>query len=129
MDILQPEDWKRPSGYSNGVQAEGKLLVVAGQVGWNKDNELVSADLPGQVRQALKNIVTVLETAGARPDHLVKLTWYVVDLDQYRESKQEIGTIYRAVIGNHYPAMSLIEVKGLLEEKAMVEIEAIAVIP
>lgn len=129
MEILQPGDWKRPSGYSNGIKVAGELIFVAGQIGWNKDQDLVSKNLEGQVRQALENIVTVLREAGARPEHLVKMTWYVVDLDKYRSAMPEIGEIYREVIGKNYPAMSLVEVKGLLEENALVEIEAMAVVP
>jgi len=128
VEVIQPEGWRRPSGYSNGVKAEGKMIFVAGQVGWNKDCHFVSNGLPGQVRQALENIVAILNKGDARPEHIVRMTWYVKDIEEYRSSKEEIGSIYREVIGNHYPAMTLFQVADLVDEGAKVEIEATAVI-
>ncbi len=129
MEILQPKGWKRPSGYSNGVKAEGEMIFVAGQVGWNQDREFVSNKLSDQVRQALENVVAILKEGHAKPQHIVRMTWYMADLDEYRSAARELGTIYREVIGDHYPAMSLFEVSRLYDEGAKVEIEATAVIP
>ena len=129
MTILQPSTWMKPRGYSNGILCEGKLLFVAGQIGWDEEAQLVSEDLVAQVEQALKNIVAILEEGGARPEHLVRLTWYVVDKQAYSAASKAIGVCYRNIIGRHYPVMTLIEVTGLLEEGAKVEIEATAVVP
>ena len=129
MTILQPPGWAKPRGYSNGVLCEGKLLFVAGQIGWTAEAELAAADLVGQVEQALKNIVAILRAGGARPEHIARLTWYVTDKHEYIAASKAIGEIYRKIIGSHYPAMTLIEVSGLLEGGAKVEIEATAVIP
>jgi enamine deaminase RidA (YjgF/YER057c/UK114 family) len=129
MEILQPRGWKKPSGYSNGIKAEGRMIFVAGQVGWDEEQRFTSDELTGQVRQALENIVTVLREGNAKPEHIVRMTWYVTDIKNYRSSTREIGTIYRDVIGNHYPAMTLIEVADLVDEGARVEIEVTAVVP
>ena len=129
MTILQPPDWARPSGYSNGVAARGTLVLVAGQIGWDGQQRLVSADLVPQVEQALKNVAAVLAEAGARPEHVARMTWYVVDKRAYRAAERDIGRAYRAVFGRHYPAMTLVEVADLLEDGALVEIEATAVVP
>lgn len=130
MEILQPAQWKRPRGYSHGVVARGTWVFVAGMVGWdNACEEFDSLDFVDQARRALENIVTVLEEAGAQPEHLVRLTWYVTDRDEYLSSLERLGQVYREVIGRHYPAMSVVEVKGLVEPGAKVEIEATAVIP
>ena len=129
MDILQPPGWKRPSGYSNGIKAEGEMVFVAGQIGWDENCQLVGDRFADQVRQALTNVVTVLGSGGAKREHIVRMTWYVADLDEYRKSKREVGRIYREVIGDHYPAMTLFEVSRLYDEGAKVEIEATAVIP
>jgi enamine deaminase RidA (YjgF/YER057c/UK114 family) len=127
-EVLRPAGWPRPVGYANGVSARGRLVFVAGQVGCNSDG--VFADgLVAQVRLALDNILSVLEAAGAGPGHLVRLTWYFVDLSQYRSARSEIGRVYRQVIGPTYPAMSVVEVKALLDDGALVEIEATAVVP
>ena len=128
MDVLQPDNWPRPRGYSNGIAAEGKVVFVAGQIGWDASGELVSSDLVVQVRQALSNIVDVLKEVGAGPNNITRLTWYVTDKSDYLTRQAEIGAAYRQVIGNHYPAMSLLVVKDLLEEGAKVEIEATAVV-
>ena len=128
--IVQPEGWARPRGYTNGAVASGKLVTVAGQIGWNPETESFdSEDIAGQTRQALHNVVSVLLAAGARPHDLVRLTWYVLDRAEYVAARKEIGAAYREIIGDHYPPMSIVVVSGLLEESARVEIEATAVIP
>ena len=129
MDILQPSAWPQPKGYSNGILAEGRLIFVAGQVGWDRSQQFESDDLVDQVRQALKNIVAVLDRAGAKPQHLVRLMWYVTDKREYQRRMQEVGQAYREVVGKHFPAMTLVEVSALLEDRAKVEIEATAVLP
>lgn len=129
MRLLNPPDWLPPKGYSNGVLAEGKLLFVAGQIGWDAEQRLVSDDFAEQTRQALANIAAVLEHAGARPEHVARMTWYVTDKQRYLAAQRAIGQAYRAVFGDHYPAMTLVEVADLLEAGALVEIEATAVVP
>jgi enamine deaminase RidA (YjgF/YER057c/UK114 family) len=129
MDILQPKNWTSPSGYSNGVAAEGRQVFVAGQVGWNAQQEIVSDDLVAQVEQALRNIVEILALAEARPEDIVRLTWYVTDKREYLARSREVGQAYRRVVGRHFPAMTLVQVAGLLEDRAKVEIEATAVVP
>jgi enamine deaminase RidA (YjgF/YER057c/UK114 family) len=127
--ILQPEGWARPRGYSNGMSATGRTIHVAGQIGWTADQQLVAGGLVAQTKQALANIVAVLAEDGARPEHLVRLTWYVTNRADYLAAAQEIGAAYREVIGRHYPAMSAIEVSALMEANAEVEIEATAIVP
>ena len=128
--IVQPDGWAQPSGYANGVVARGRIVSVAGQTGWNpRTREFEAHDMVGQVRQALENVVAVLAAAGAEPRHLVRLTWYVVERKEYEGRRREIGEAYRAVIGRHFPAMTLVIVAGLLEPLALVEIEATAVVP
>ena len=129
MQTLNPPGWPRPKGYSNGIAARGRIVFVAGQVGWNADERFTSNRLVDQARQALTNIVAILREGGAGPEHLVRMTWYVLDKSEYLKSGRELGEVYRAVIGRHYPAMSAVEVKGLVEEGALLEIEATAVIP
>lgn len=129
MNILQPKDWPRPKGYSNGVVARGRLVVLAGQVGWDANERIVSDDLAAQLRQVLLNIRTLLTEAGAGPEHIVRLTWFIADAEDYRGRLREIGEIYREVLGKVYPPMSVIEVKGFVEPGAKIEIEAMAVIP
>lgn len=130
MRILSPEGWPRPKGFSHGVAAEGRLVFVAGQVGWDPLAEsFESDDFVGQARQALENTVVVLRTAGARPEHITRMTWYVTDREEYRTSMRDLGKVYREVIGAHYPAMALVEVSALTEDRARVEIETTAVIP
>ena len=127
---LSPEGWPRGAGYSHGVIAEGRTIVVAGQIGWDPVTLKVAAGgMAAQVRQALANIVTVLAAAAAQPAHLVRLTWFITDRNLYLRERDAIGTAYRDIIGRHYPAMSVIVVAGLLEEQALVEIEATAVAP
>ncbi len=128
MQILQPEGWPRPVGYANGVAAEGRLVFVAGQVGWDTQERLADG-LVAQVRQALENVLAVLRAGGAGPEHLVRLTWYVRDVEAYRSARPEIGRVYREVIGRSFPAMAVVQVAALFEEGAEVEIEATAVVP
>jgi len=129
MQILQPPTWTKPRGYSNGVAATGRIVFVAGQVGWSASGKLETNDFVGQARQALTNIVAVLAEAGGQPEHIVRMTWYVVDKHEYLASSRELGRVYREVIGSHFPAMTAIQVAGLVEDGARVEIEATAVIP
>ena len=129
MQILHPKHWARPKGFANGVVAEGRLVLVAGQVGWNAEQKFESDDFVAQVEQALANIVAVLTEAGAGPEHLVRLTWYVTDKREYLARLSEVGRAYRRVIGRHFPTMTLVEVSGLVEDRARVEIEATAVAP
>ena len=128
-EFLQPPGWVAPKGYSNGVAASGRQIDLAGQIGWNESQQVVSSRFAVQVRQALQNIVVLLAQAGGRPEHLVRLTWFVTNLDEYRAELKEIGAAYRDVIGRHYPSMSVVGIAALLEQGAKVEIEATAVIP
>ena len=128
-EFLQPPGWAAPKGYSNGVATSGRQVYLAGQIGWNESQQLVSSRFAVQVRQALQNIVTLLAQAGGRPEHLVRLTWFVTNLDEYRAEVKDIGAAYRDVIGRHYPPMSVVQVVSLVEQGAKVEIEATAVVP
>ena len=127
--IIQPEGWKPAKGYANGVLAEGRTLHVGGQIGWNADQVFETDDFIGQVEQALRNIVAVVEAAGGTPEHIVRLTWFLIDKAEYVARQKELGSVYREVLGRHFPAMSLFVISGLLEDRAKVEIEATAVIP
>lgn len=129
MRVLQPPGWARPRGYSNGIAARGTLVVTAGMIGWNAEQVFESVDFVHQVRQALANVAATLAEAGARPEHVVRLTWFVTDRDEYLARQQEIGVAYREVMGRHYPAMSVVQVTALMEASAKVEIEATAVLP
>ena len=129
MRALHPAGWAPSKGFSNGIAAEGRQVFVAGQIGWNAQQEIVSDDFVAQVDQALRNIVEILAEAGARPEHLVRLTWYVTDKREYLARAREVGQAYQNVIGRHYPAMTLVQVAALLEERAKVEIESTAVVP
>jgi enamine deaminase RidA (YjgF/YER057c/UK114 family) len=126
---LQPAEWARPKGYANGVSARGQLLFISGQIGWDSNGQFNSDNLTEQVKQALRNIVRVLREGRAEPRHLVRLTWYVLSRDAYLHEAREIGAAYREILGKHFPAMSVVEVRGLVEQRALVEIEATAVIP
>lgn len=126
--ILQPPGWPRPKGYANGILAEGRLVFTGGLVGWNEEGVFPEGFVP-QVRQTLLNIMAVLKEAGAGPQHLVRLTWYVTSVEQYLADPQGLGLAYRQIIGKYYPAMATVEVTRLVERKALVEIEATAVIP
>lgn len=129
MIVLQPDGWSQPKGYSNGVMAEGRMVFVGGQIGWNGQQEFETDDFAGQVEQTLRNIVDVLAVAGGGPEHITRMTWYVVDKAEYLACQRELGAIYRKVIGNHFPAMALVQVVALVEDRAKVEIEATAVLP
>ena len=129
MRALQPPGWPRPRGYANGIEASGRLVFTAGQIGWSPDGSFAAPDLAGQVRQTLANVVAVLAEAGAGPEHVVRLTWYVTSREEYLGSLQEIGAAYREVMGRVYPAMAVVVVAGLVEAEAKVEIEATAVVP
>ena len=129
MRALQPADWARPRGYSNGIEAMGRLVFVAGQIGWNKDSKFERHDFPGQFEQALRNIATVLAEAGAGPEHVVRLTWFITDKRAYLSQAKEVGEIYRRVMGRNFPTMSVVQVAALIEDAALVEIEATAVVP
>jgi len=129
FEVLQPEGWARPRGYANGIAAEGRTIFVAGQVGWSSRGEFESDDFVAQVEQALTNVVAVLRAGSAGPEHLARMTWYVTDKREYLARGREIGEVYRRVIGRHFPAMTLVVVAGLLEDRALVEIEATAVVP
>ncbi|MGQ0664978.1 MAG: RidA family protein [Pseudomonadota bacterium] len=127
--VLLPPGWPKPKGYANGVAARGTTIFLAGQIGWTPQQEFATDAFAGQARQALSNILAILHEAGAGPQHLVRLTWYVTDKHEYLTNLAALGRAYREVIGRHYPAMTLIEVKALVEDRAKVEIEATAVIP
>ena len=129
MRILQPPGWPRPRGYANGIAASGTMVFVAGQIGWNAQHAIVSDDLTVQLAQALDNTLAVLREAGAGPEHVVRMTWYLTDKRDYLARAREIGEVYRARMGRHYPAMAVIEVSALIEDRAKVEIETTAVVP
>ena len=129
MESLLPPGWPHPRGYANGVVADGRIVFIAGQIGWNARDEFETDDFVGQVRQALLNVVAVLTEAGGTPDRIARMTWYITDKAEYRASLRDIGRAYREVIGAHYPAMTLVQVAALLEDRAKVEIEATAVLP
>ena len=129
MQILQPPGWTAPKGYANGVADSGRVVFVGGQIGWNAAQRFESADFVAQARQALANIVAVLAEADARPEHIARMTWYVVDKREYLASGKALGEAYRETIGRHYPAMTAVEVVSLMEDAARVEIEATAIVP
>jgi enamine deaminase RidA (YjgF/YER057c/UK114 family) len=129
MQVLLPPGWPRPRGYANGVAATGRMVFVAGMVGWDAEGRFVSDTLAGQVRQALQNVVDVLAVAGARPEHIVRMTWYVTDKQEYVASYAEIGAAFRELIGSFNAAMTAVQVVALIEDQAKVEIEVTAVIP
>ena len=129
MKTLQPPGWTPPKGYAHGVAARGTLVFVGGQIGWNAAQKFESDDFVAQAKTALANVVAVLAEAGGRPEHIVRMTWYVVDKREYIASYRALGVAYRAAMGRHFPAMTAVEVKALIEDRARVEIEATAVIP
>jgi len=129
MRVLQPPGWPRPRGYANGVAARGAMVFVAGQVGWTAEERLAADDLVGQVRQALNNVVAILAEAGAGPQHVCRMTWYLGDRNEYLARLPELGAVYREIMGKTFPAMTAIEVSGFVEPGAKVEIEATAVVP
>jgi enamine deaminase RidA (YjgF/YER057c/UK114 family) len=128
IEVLQPAGWPRPKGYANGIAAEGRQVFLAGLVGWDEQQRFAEG-LAAQVRQTLKNIVAVLKEADARPEHIVRLTWYVTSRDEYYAELPQIGQAYREILGRHFPVMAVVQVAGLMEAKAKVEIEATAVVP
>ena len=130
MTILQPESWAQPKGYANGIAAQGRLVFVAGQIGWNPaTGQFETDDFAAQTAQALKNVAAVLREAGAEPRHVTRMTWFITDKVAYLASLREIGQAWREIMGRHYPAMSVVVVSALLEDRAKVEIEATAVVP
>ena len=129
MQVLHPKHWAVAKGFANGIAAEGKQVFVAGQVGWNAEQVFESDDFAAQTEQALRNIVEVLAEAGARPEHIVRLTWYVSSKQEYISRLRDVGSAYRRVLGRHFPAMTLVQVVALVEDRAKVEIEATAVVP
>ena len=129
LQFLNPVSWKTPRGYSNGIAASGRMIFTGGLVGWNAGQQFTSDDFVEQTAQALRNIVAVLAEAGARPEHLVRLTWYITSKKDYLGNLNALGQVYRDIIGKHYPAMALVQVVALVEDRAKVEIEATAVIP
>ena len=129
MKKIQPPGWAEPKGYANGIAARGTLIFVGGQIGWNAAQQFESNDFIAQTRQALVNIAAVLEAGGAGPEHMVRMTWYVTDRVEYSARLKELGAVYREVMGKHFPAMTCVEVSGLVEAQALIEIEVTAVLP
>jgi enamine deaminase RidA (YjgF/YER057c/UK114 family) len=129
MQILQPPGWAKPRGYANGIAAKGRLVFVAGQVGWDAECRWHSDDFVDQVRQALQNVVAVLKEAGAGPEHMVRMTWYVTSKKEYLDRGRDVGAVYREILGKNFPAMTAVEVVALMEDRAKVEIEVTAVVP
>jgi len=129
MKILQPPGWARAKGFSNGIAAKGTLVFIAGQIGWTGDCKWQARDFAGQFKQTLKNILEILAQANGKPEHIVRLTWYVLDKQEYLASLKDVGTAYRALMGRHFPTMAVVQVGGLIEPEARLEIEATAVIP
>jgi enamine deaminase RidA (YjgF/YER057c/UK114 family) len=127
-ETLQPKGWPQPKGYANGIKARGQFVFVGGMIGWD-ENEKFRKGFVAQAKQALENIAAVLADGGARPEHIVRLTWYVIDMDEYLGCRREIGKAYREVMGHHFPAMALVQVVRLFEPEARLEIEATAVVP
>ena len=129
MTILHPAGWPRPKGYACGVRAQGHVVMISGQIGWDANGTFVSDEIAGQTGQALRNVVAILAEAGGRPEHIARLTWYVTDKHEYVAAQKAIGAAYRDVMGSHFPAMSVVAVSALVEDAAKVEIEATAIIP
>jgi enamine deaminase RidA (YjgF/YER057c/UK114 family) len=129
VQILQPPGWPRPKGYANGIAAEGRLVFVAGQIGWDEREAIVSDDLVTQIEQALANTLAVLREAGAGPEHVARMTWYITDRQEYLARRSEIGLVWRRIMGRVFPAMAMVVVAGLIEKRAKVEIETTAVLP
>jgi enamine deaminase RidA (YjgF/YER057c/UK114 family) len=129
MKLLHPAEWIAPKGYANGVMARGAMIFVGGQIGWNGQQQFESDDFIAQTRQALQNILAILQAGGAGPEHMVRMTWYVVDRVEYIARLRELGTVYREVMGKNFPAMTCVQVAALVEERARIEIEVTAVLP
>lgn len=128
-EILQPEGWAKPVGYANGIAASGRQIYVGGQIGWNAECRFETDDIVAQVRQTLANVVAVLAAGGAGPEHITTMTWYFTDKSEYLANLKAIGQAYREVIGKHFPAMAVVQIVALIEDRAKVEIQAIAVLP
>ena len=129
MQTLLPEGWPQPKGYANGMKARGEMVFVAGQIGWLPDGTFETDDFAGQFRQTLENTIAVLAAGGAKPEHVVRMTWYITDKPAYLAALREIGQAWREIMGRHYPAMAVVEVSALMEDRAKVEIETTAVLP
>lgn len=129
MRVLQPAGWMRPKGYSNAIEAKGRMIFLAGQVGWDENQRFLSHDLLGQFDQVLKNTIALLKEGGAGPEHVVRMTWYITDLHAYRAAGPELGTTYRKYMGKNFPVMAVVGVDGLVEPEALIEIETTAVVP
>ena len=129
MQMLQPPGWAEPKGYANGVLAQGRLVFVAGQVGWDETGTFRTQDFVGQVRRCLENTLAVLSEAGAGPEHVARMTWYITDREEYLSNQEDMGRAYRELMGRHFPAMSMVEVAALIEPEARVEVETTAVVP
>ena len=129
MKILQPPGWAKPRGFSNGIAASGNLVFVAGQIGWTGESKWEAKDFAGQFRQTLKNTLAVLDEAGGKPEHIVRMTWYITDKKEYLAAIKDVGAAYRELIGKHYPTMAVVQVGALMEDEAKVEIETTAVVP
>jgi enamine deaminase RidA (YjgF/YER057c/UK114 family) len=129
MKTLQPPGWAAPKGYANGIAARGTLVFVGGQIGWNAAQQFETDDFIAQTAQALRNVLAVLHEAGAGPEHMARMTWYILDRDEYNSRLRELGEVYREILGRNFPAMSCVQVAGLMEARAKVEIEVTAVIP
>ncbi len=129
QQVLLPAGWKRPSGYSNGIAAQGRMVFVAGQIGWDENYTFTDESMAGQVAQTLRNTIAVLAEAAAGPQHIVRMTWYITSRNEYLAQREEIGKAWREVIGKHFPAMAVVEVSALMESAAKVEIETTAVVP
>ena len=129
LEFLHPRHWKLARGYANGVAAAGRLVFIAGQIGWNAEQQFESQDFVAQVRQALENVVAIVREAGGTPAHIARLTWFITDRQEYLSRLPEVGEAYRSVMGKHFPAMTLVQVGALVEDEAKVEIEATAVVP
>ena len=129
VEFLQPRHWKPARGYSNGIAAEGRMVFVAGQVGWNAGQQFETDDFVAQTRQALENVIAIVREAGGTPEHITRLTWFITDKREYLSRLTEVGEAYRSVMGKHFPAMTMVQVVALVEDRAKVEIEASAVVP
>ena len=129
LEVLHPRRWKRPRGYANGIVGDGRMVFVAGQIGWNADQQFESRDFVAQVRQALENVVAIVTEAGGTPAHIARLTWFITDRKEYLSRLPEVGAAYRSIMGKHFPAMTMVEVRALMEDDAKVEIEASAIVP
>lgn len=129
LQVLQPRGWMRPRGYANGIACSGRLVFISGQIGWDEQGRFQSSDFVDQARQALRNILSILAEADGRPEHITRLTWYILDKQEYLAASKALGSVYQELMGNHYPAMTAVQVAGLLESEARLEIEATAVVP